>query len=379
MLQNPLLQLHEQGQSFWYDSLSRDMIANGDLKKMVEEDGLRGITSNPTIFHQAISLSNLYDETIRIEAHKGKAKEEIFDIIAQKDIRDACDILRPIYDTSDGRDGYVSLEENPQIAHDKDASISEGYRLNDLVNRPNLLVKVPATPAGIAATKELLTNGVSVNNTLMFSLDNYDAVAETYVSALEERNDRGLPLDRVASVASMFVSRIDSKIDELIKQTLASEQNNEKRTILQKLLGKIAIANGKQCYLRYKQHFQNPRFEILAQKGARTQRILTASTSTKDPNYPDTYYVDALIGPNTVVTMAPATVPAFRDHGTARNTIDEGSTEAIEYFDMAKKAGIDLEKIMQELQDEGVDKFVASYKELLEAIEEKRRQAVIVA
>ncbi|MBM3945770.1 MAG: transaldolase, partial [SAR202 cluster bacterium] len=279
MTNNPLRELHNIGQSFWYDSLSRDMIVNGDLKKMVEEDGLRGITSNPTIFQQAIAKSSLYDGLIEHEARKGKTKEQIFDLIAQQDIRGACDILRPVYDASGGADGFVSLEESPLIAHDLEASISEGYRLKELVGRPNLLVKVPATPAGIKATKELLVNGVSVNNTLMFSIANYDATAETYIAALEERAERGLPLDAVASVASMFVSRIDSKIDGWIDRMLKSEKDTMRRQSLQVLRGKVAIANGKQCYLHYKQFFHSARFKKLAARGARPQRVLTASTS----------------------------------------------------------------------------------------------------
>ena len=376
MANNPLRELHKFGQSFWYDSLSRDMIANGDLKRMVEDDGLRGITSNPTIFQQAIASSSLYDETIEREGRKGKNKEEIFDVIAQKDIQDACDILRPVYDASHGADGFISLEENPHIAHDVKMSISEGYRLKELVNRPNLLVKVPATPAGIAATRELLVNGVSVNNTLMFSLDNYDAVAETYISAMEERAKRGLPLDEIASVASMFVSRIDSNIDGRIDGMLKTERDEVRRKELQVLRGKVAIANGKLCYLHYKQFFHSARFKGLEEKGARPQRVLTASTSTKDPNFPDTYYVDALIAPETVVTMAPATVPAFRDHGTPGNTMNQGVDAAMETFRLAEKVGIDLNKTMQELQDDGVGKFIASYDDLLQAIEKKRKALV---
>jgi transaldolase len=384
MSQNPLRQLYDYGQSFWFDSLSREMIVNGDLKRLIEDDGLRGITSNPTIFHEAVSKSALYDETIAREAGRDKSIEEIFDIIAQEDIRAACDLLRQVYDNSQRTDGFVSLEESPHIAHDTEASIREGRRLRELIDRPNLLVKVPATPEGIPAAKELLIEGVNVNITLMFAQENYAAVAEAYLSAMEERQRKGLPLDIVASVASMFVSRIDTKvdgwIDEMMEQELYTTQMagqelyGAKKEALKSLRGKLAIANARLCYQRYKKYFESERFLKLAQDGARPQRVLCASTSTKDPSYPDTYYVNALIGPDTVVTMAPATVPAFRDHGKVAFTIGEKLDESLEAFSKAQALGLDLERAMQELQDEGVDRFAHSYDALMSAIEEKRRQ-----
>jgi transaldolase / glucose-6-phosphate isomerase len=374
MSENPLRQLYDYGQSFWFDSLSREMIVNGDLKRMVEDDGLRGITSNPTIFHSAVSSSDLYDETIAREARRGKSSEEIFYVIAQEDIRAACDLLRRVYDDSQRTDGFVSLEESPHIAHDTEASIREGHRLRELVDRPNLFVKVPATPEGIPAVKELLTDGVNVNITLMFAQENYAAVAEAYLSAMEERQRRGLPLDTVASVASMFVSRIDTKVDGWIDNIVEQEPDAGRREAVKSLRGKLAIANARLCYQHYHKFFGSGRFLKLAQDGARPQRVLFASTSTKDPSYPDTYYVNALIGPDTVVTMAPATVPAFRDHGKAAFTIEEGVNEAREAFSKAEELGIDLDRAMQELQDEGVDRFAESFDALVEAIEEKRRQ-----
>jgi transaldolase len=374
MSENPLRQLYDYGQSFWFDSLSREMIVNGDLKRMVEDDGLRGITSNPTIFHSAVSSSDLYDETIAREARRGKSSEEIFYVIAQEDIRAACDLLRRVYDDSQRTDGFVSLEESPHIAHDTEASIREGHRLRELVDRPNLFVKVPATPECIPAVKELLTDGVNVNITLMFAQENYAAVAEAYLSAMEERQRRGLPLDTVASVASMFVSRIDTKVDGWIDNIVEQEPDAGRREAVKSLRGKLAIANARLCYQHYHKFFGSGRFLKLAQDGARPQRVLFASTSTKDPSYPDTYYVNALIGPDTVVTMAPATVPAFRDHGKAAFTIEEGVNEAREAFSKAEELGIDLDRAMQELQDEGVDRFAESFDALVEAIEEKRRQ-----
>ena len=374
MSENPLRQLYDYGQSFWFDSLSREMIVNGDLKRMVEDDGLRGITSNPTIFHSAVSSSDLYDETIAREARRGKSSEEIFYVITQEDIRAACDLLRRVYDDSQRTDGFVSLEESPHIAHDTEASIREGHRLRELVDRPNLFVKVPATPQGIPAVKELLTDGVNVNITLMFAQENYAAIAEAYLSAMEERQRRGLPLDTVASVASMFVSRIDTKVDGWIDNIVEQEPDAGRREAVKSLRGKLAIANATLCYQHYHKFFGSGRFLKLAQDGARPQRVLFASTSTKDPSYPDTYYVNALIGPDTVVTMAPATVPAFRDHGKAAFTIEEGVNEAREAFSKAEELGIDLDRAMQELQDEGVDRFAESFDALVEAIEEKRRQ-----
>jgi transaldolase len=374
MPENPLRQLYDYGQSVWFDSLSREMIVNGNLKRMIEDDGLRGITSNPTIFHSAVSDSDLYDETIARGARQGKNSGEIFDVIVQEDIRAACDLLRPVYDGSQRIDGFVSLEESPHIAHNTEASIREGHRLRELIDRPNLFVKVTATPEGIPAVKELLTAGVNVNITLMFAQENYAAVAEAYLSAMEERQRRGLPLDTVASVASMFVSRIDTKVDGWIDEMVEREPDVDRREAVKRLRGKVAIANAKLCYQHYNRFFGSERFLKLAQDGARPQRVLCASTSTKDPSYPDTYYVDPLIGPNSVVTMAPATVPAFWDHGKVAFTMKEGVDEARETFSKAEALGIDLGRAMQELQDEGVDKFAESFDALMAAIEERRRR-----
>jgi transaldolase / glucose-6-phosphate isomerase len=372
MSENPLRQLYGYGQSFWFDSLNREMIVNGDLKRMIEDDGLRGITSNPTIFHSALSSSDLYDQTIAREALQGKSSEEIFYVIAQEDIRAACDLLRQVYDDSQRTDGFVSLEESPHIAHDTEASVRDGHHLWELIDRPNLFVKVPATWEGIPAVKELLTDGVNVNITLMFAQENYAAVAEAYLSAMEERQRQGLPLDTVASVASMFVSRIDTKVDGWIDNVVEQEPDADRQEALKSLRGKLAIANARLCYQHYNSFFRSERFLKLAQDGARPQRVLFAST--KDPSYSDTYYVNALIGPNTVVTMAPTTVPAFRDHGRTGFTLEERLDEAREAFSKAEALGIDLDRAMQELQDEGVDRFAESFDALVEAIEEKRRQ-----
>jgi transaldolase len=378
MSENPLRQLYDYGQSFWFDSLNREMIVNGDLKRMIEDDGLRGITSNPTIFHSALSNSDLYDETIAREARQGKSSEEIFYVIAQEDIRAACDLLRQVYDDSQRTDGFVSLEESPHIAHDTEASVRDGHHLWELIDRPNLFVKVPATAEGVPAVKELLADGVNVNITLMFSQENYAAVAEAYLAAMEERQRRGLSLDPVASVASMFVSRIDTKIDGWIDNIVEQELDPDRREALKSLRGNLAIANAKLCYQHYNRFFGSERFLKLAQDGARPQRVLFASTSTKDPSYPDTYYVNALIGRNTVVTMAPATVPAFRGHGKTAFTIEEALEEAWEVFSRAEELGLDLDRAMQELQDEGVDRFAESFDALIAAIEEKRRQVLPV-
>lgn len=376
MTENRLTQLHGQGQSFWFDGLSRQMIEDGTIKRMVREDGLRGITSNPTIFAEALSQgSKQYDEIIAEGAVAGRSPEQVFDEIAKHDIRDACDILRAVYDDSGGRDGFVSLEESPRLAHDEEASVREGHRLYELVDRPNLLVKVPATPEGTAAFRRLISEGCPVNVTLMFSLRQYDEVAEAYISALEDRHRRGEPLD-VPSVASIFVSRIDAKIDGWIDETDEAVDSPpdegapdmRRRDLLTSLRGTAAVANAQAAYARFKELFRSERFGALAEAGARPQRLLFASTGTKDPVYPDTKYVDALIGPDTVSTMPMPTVDAFRDHGTVTTTLEDGEGHELEQL---AKHGIDIDRAMAELLHEGVEKFAKSYDELIELIADK--------
>ena len=366
MTKNPLVQLHSMGQSFWFDGLSRQMIEDGTIKRLIDDDGLRGITSNPTIFAEALSNgSKVYDDIIAKGADAGRAPEQIFDEIAKKDIEDACDLLRPVFDEADGHDGFVSLEESPRLAHDTRESVAEGVRLHKMVDRPNLLVKVPATPEGIPAVHDLIVDGWPVNVTLMFSVEQYRQVAEAYISAIEERARRGLNLD-VPSVASIFVSRIDAKIDPWIDDGVALQSA---MAVAEEFRGKTAVINARECYRLFKALFHSDRFAPLSQHGAHPQRLLFASTSTKDPAYSDTKYPDALIGPETVVTMPMATVDAFRDHGTVESTLEEHAVDLI----ATHKAGIDVDRAMAELLDEGVDKFAKSYDELIGLIESKMR------
>ncbi len=362
---NRLVQLQDYDQSVWLDSISRGLIQSGQLQTLVDNDGLRGMTSNPAIFEKAISGSDDYREQLRALHEGGKSTAEIYEAVAITDIQAACDVLRPVYDGSDGEHGLVSLEVSPELAFDTDGTISEVRRLWQQVDRPNLMIKSPATDEGLPAVRQMLTEGYNVNITLMFSLTDYDNVAEAYISALEARAAAGKPIDRIASVASFFVSRIDTLADELLEARAAA---GEARA--QELVGKVAVANAKIAYQHFLEFFKSERFAKLEAKGARVQRVLWASTSTKNPAYSDVMYVDDLIGPHTVNTLPDDTMDAFRDHGTLAQTVDVGVVEAQAVLDALADVGVDYDAMTRQLQQEGVEKFVQPYRELLARIEQ---------
>ncbi len=359
---NPLLELHAHGQSIWLDYIRRNLITSGELKRLMKEDGLSGLTSNPTIFDKAIAGSSDYDEQLRqlLAGDPNLAPAALFDAIEIADIQAAADVLRPVYDRTEGADGFVSIEVAPSLARDTTGSIAEARRLWNAVNRPNLLVKIPATAEGIPAILTLIAEGINVNITLMFSLAHYEAVANAYISGLE----RNFQPQRVASVASFFVSRVDTAVDKALEKIGAAEALA--------LRGAIAIANSKLVYQRFREIFSSERWKNLAKRGARVQRVLWASTGTKNPAYSDVLYVDSLIGPDTVNTVPPATLNAFRDHGKVRETVTEGVDQARAAIAQLGKLGIDLNAITEKLQEEGVKAFSESMDKLLESLEEKR-------
>ena len=369
MIRNPLQELVDQGQSVWLDYLSRDLIRSGQLEQMIADDGLRGITSNPTIFHGAISGSDTYDAEIASLAASGLDAEATFETLAIADIRAACDILMQVYETSQGRDGFVSLEVSPHLARDTAGTVSAARRLADRVDSRNLMIKVPATREGLPAIETLLGEGINVNITLIFAQEVYRAVAETYINALEARAARGESVDNVASVASTFVSRIDSAVDAQLESLAASRPDAAKEA--QALLGQAAVANSKAVYRIFEDIFGGERFQRLAAHGARRQRPLWASTSTKNPEYPPTLYVDELIGPDTVNTMPENTMTAFRDQGEVQETVRADQDFWNEVLERLKRLGIDLDAVMMQLEDEGVQKFVDSYDELLADLDAK--------
>ncbi|MGD2186640.1 MAG: transaldolase [Desulfobacterales bacterium] len=360
-----LIELEKMGQSIWLDYIQRSMITSGDLKELIDK-GLRGITSNPAIFEKAISGSNDYDEDLKQLIKTDQSTEQIYEALAFKDITLATDQLRGVYDATGGKDGFVSLEVSPELAYETDKTIAEARRLFETVGRPNVMIKVPATAAGLPAITELIGSGVNVNITLIFGLDNYKAVAAAYQSGLEKlassgpKVKGGHPMDKVASVASFFVSRVDTAVDKELEKVGAGE-----------LQGKIAIANSKIAYAEYKNIRAQSRWQQLADKGARMQRVLWASTSTKNPAYPDNLYVDELIGPDTVNTLPPSTLESFMDHGRVAETLTQGLEEAQSQIAKLADLGIDLKAITQKLQDEGVVKFAKPFAKLMESIEEK--------
>jgi transaldolase/glucose-6-phosphate isomerase len=373
-MSNPLRELSTYGQSFWLDFLSRSLITSGELARLIEEDGLRGITSNPTIFDKAISSSEEYDDEIAELAAKGLSSAAIFEELAVHDVQKACDLFRLVYEASGGEDGFVSLELPPDLAYDTERSIAEAKRLFAKIDRPNVMIKVPGTPEGIPAIEQLIAEGVNVNITLLFSLENYEQVMEAYLRGIERRLEAGLAVDRIASVASFFVSRIDTEVDRRIDELLKQETNPERREKLAWLKGKVAVANAKLAYQRFKRVFLNgERFARLQKQGARIQRVLWASTSTKNPAYSDVLYVETLIGPYTVQTMAPVTVEAFRDHGRVRATVEEGVEEAEQVLRTLADVGIDYAEVTSVLQRQGVELFQQSYNDVLKRIDEKRR------
>lgn len=370
MTTNALMELAEQGQSVWYDNIRRGLITSGELQRLLD-DGVVGITSNPTIFEKAIAGSSDYDAALKQVKPDGSEAWQVYQTLALEDIGHAADMLRPIYDRTGGLDGYVSIEVAPTLAHELDGTLKEARQLWAALNRPNIMIKVPATPEGIPAIATLIGEGINVNVTMLFALDNYREVANAYLMGLKTRLDRGQDVRSMASVASIFVSRIDTAVDKLLEDRIAGARDTAEQEQLRGLLGKAAIANAKAAYRIYQEIFHGPRFEPFRAKGARPQRLLWASTSTKNPAYRDVMYVEALIGPETVDTMPPQTIDAFKDHGQIRPTLCENLDHAHDILDRLNALGIDMEKVLQKLQDDGVAAFAKSYETLLGAIGKK--------
>ena len=366
---NSLKRLGTLGQSVWLDYIRRDLIASGQLRRLIEEDGLRGMTSNPSIFEKAIVDSHDYDEDIRAMALKGKGAEATYESLSQRDVESAADQFRPLYDRTDGQDGYVSLEVNPHLAHDTDGTVAEARRLWAALNRPNVLIKVPATANGLPAIQQLIGEGISVNVTLLFGLPRYRQVAEAYIAGIEARAAQGQPLKHLASVASFFVSRIDALVDPMLGRLLA--QGGKEADLAKKARGQVAIASAKMAYQAYKEIFGGERFRKLAAQGARVQRLLWASTSTKNPDYSDVKYVEALIGPDTVNTAPIKTLDAYRDHGEPKARLEQDVEEARSVLERLHELGIDIDSVTRQLEDEGVEKFNKPFDKLMATLAQR--------
>jgi transaldolase/glucose-6-phosphate isomerase len=372
---NPLKALLGYGQSMWLDYIRRDLITSGSLKTMIADDGLRGMTSNPSIFEKAIGDSSLYDDILKSLASRDDLDTTArYEQIAIRDIQGAADLLRPVYESSKFRDGYVSLEVSPLLAHKTKDTIDEARRLWKAVNRENVMIKIPGTPEGLPAIRQAIGEGINVNVTLLFAQEVYEKVADAHIAGLEDLAKRGGNLKKIGGVASFFISRIDSLVDSLIDAKLKATTDAQQQALLKSLLGKIAIANGKLTYQRYQRIFSGARWEALAAKGAQTQRVLWASTSTKNPAYRDVMYVEELIGPDTVNTMPPATIDAFRDHGRLRNSLTEDVAGAQKVMDDLAKAGISIKEVTDKLTADGVDLFADAFHKLLAAVEKSTQQ-----
>jgi len=372
---NPILKLIELGQSCWIDNLTRRMIRSGELKRRITEEGLRGMTSNPAIFNKAISKSSDYDEQIRQLLPGGSDPVKIFEALAIRDVQDACDLFRPVYDNSQGVDGFVSLEVSPYLARHSQATIEEARRLWKAVNRPNCFIKIPGTMEGLPAIEQMLYEGVNVNVTLLFAVHRYEAVAKAYIKALERRAAENKDLTRVSSVASFFVSRMDVLVDQLLSHRLLPGDPASATLLPRQLMGKIAVANAKMAYQSYKKIFGTPRWKKLEKKGARVQRPLWASTSTKTPGYSDVMYVEPLIGENTVNTMPEETIAAFADHGRLHaRAVEKNMSEARNDLRQLKKLGIQLDFVTQQLENEGIQKFIDPFTELMKSITAKKQE-----
>jgi len=372
---NRLKELLDYGQSMWLDYIRRDLITSGSLKKMIEEDGLRGMTSNPSIFEKAIAESSLYDDILQsLAARRDLDATARYEQIAIRDIQDVADILRPVYEESKFRDGYVSLEVSPLLALKTQETIEEARRLWKAVNRENVMIKVPGTPEGLPAIRQLIGEGININVTLLFAQEVYEKVAEAHIAGLEDLAKRGGNLKKIAGVASFFISRIDTLVDSIIDDKLKTTTDAQQQALLKSLKGKVAIANGKLTYQRYQRIFSGPRWQALASKGAQTQRVLWASTSTKNPEYRDVMYVEELIGPDTVDTMPPATIDAFRDHGRLRNSLTENVPAAQKVMDDLAKAGISIREVTTKLTNDGVKLFADAFHKLLAAVEKSTQQ-----
>jgi transaldolase len=361
MATNKVKEIHSFGQSIWLDFIDRAIIASGNLKKLIDEDGVRGVTSNPAIFEKAITSSSDYDADIRKLADGNKTNEEIFFGLAISDIKQATDIFKPLYEESKGGDGYVSLEVSPFLALDDEGTTKQAEELWKAVDRKNVMIKIPGTKPGLSAIRKSIAKGININVTLLFGLPRYKEVTEAYISGLEDHLAAGHSIGHISSVASFFLSRIDVLVDPLLDEKGLGD-----------LKGEVAIASAKKAYEIYKQSFSGPRWEKLAAHGAQPQRLLWASTSSKNPAFKDTKYVEALIGPNTVDTAPLETIEAFRDHGVAANTLEQDLDKSTEILNKLKAVGIDIDKLTQQLEDEGIEKFNKPFEKLLQAIEDQK-------
>ncbi|MBV9281656.1 MAG: transaldolase [Chloroflexi bacterium] len=376
MASNPLREIAACGQSLWLDSISRQLLNSGTLKRLVDDDGISGVTANPTIFEKAIAHTHDYDDSIREAGSRDSSPIRVYEHLAVEDVGAAADLLRPVYDRTGGKDGFVSIEVSPDIAFDTRASIEEGCRFWMHLHRPNVLIKIPATPAGLPAIQALIADGVNVNITLIFAVEVHEQVMEAYISGLEQRAARGESIEHIASVASFFVSRVDTLVDQLLDEK-AREADEATRQEIEGLKGKAAVANAKIAYEHFQRVFSTDRFKKLEARGAQLQRPLWASTSTKNPSYSDTMYVTPLIGPHTVNTMPMETIDAVRDHGEAQcGSITQGLDEAHRVMQDLERVGISMKAVTDQLTEEGVEKFAKSLHSLLDSIGEQQRSLV---
>ncbi|MDC4205960.1 MAG: transaldolase [Candidatus Manganitrophus sp.] len=372
MKKNPIKELQKQGQSLWLDHLNRPLITSGALQRLIDE-GLTGLTSNPTIFEKAIGESADYDEEIRRLVSERKEVSEIVDTLTIKDIQMAADLFRPIYERTNGQDGFVSIELNPALAHQTEATIAAAKALHPRLDRPNVMIKVPATEEGIPAIEALTAEGISINITLLFSLERYAQVASAYIAGIKSRLQQGRPVASIRSVASVFVSRIDTAVDRLLEARILEAGVEAERAAFKALLGKAGISNAKMIYQKFKEIFKGPDFLEIQNQGVSLQRVLWGSTETKNPHYSDLLYVEGLIGPETINTVPPATLAAFKDHGKVRPSLEENLGEARETLQKLSAIGIHLQQVTHQLQEEGVKSFSESFEKLTARLTEKRR------
>jgi transaldolase len=371
---NPLVRLQQLGQSPWHDNIRRQLLTSGALKKMVEDGDITGLTSNPTIFEQAIGGSTDYDKDLHRLAREGRTADQIFDALAIDDIKNAADVLAPVFERTGRKDGYVSIEVAPRLANDTPSTVREARRLWSTVNRSNLMVKIPATAAGVPAIEQSIADGLSINVTLIFSLKRYDEVMDAYLRGLIRRLENGQKIDRIASVASFFVSRVDTLVDQLLEERIVA--GAEKKDLLQSLKGKAAIANAKLAYAEFRRKFSTEAFAGLKNHGANLQRPLWASTSTKNPAYPDVFYVEALVGPDTVDTMPPATLVAYKDHGDPQPRLANDLDDARRVMDQLAEVGVSMEAVTKKLEEDGVASFTKSFDSLIAVVEKRRLEAL---
>jgi transaldolase len=373
MATNPLKALTDLGQSVWYDYIRRDLYTSGELERLIREDALRGMTSNPTIFQKAIAETDLYDEDIRKAAAEGLEGPAVFDRLAVADVQRAADVFRPVFEKTGGGDGFVSIEVAPQLAHDTEGSVAQARSLWKACARPNVMVKIPGTREGIPAIRRCLAEGININITLLFSVERHREVMEAYIAAMEKRAGKGLPVNAIASVASFFVSRVDTNVDKKLDRLAKEAKDDRQKQLARDLRGKLAIANARIAYQAFRETFGGRRFAALREKGAHLQRPLWASTSTKDPAYPPLYYVEALVAPETVDTMPPETFDEYRKSGDPRVRITDDLAGAHAAFRGLAEAGLDEQQVYRELEEEGVKKFSDSFTGLIKALEEKEK------